>query len=99
MSGIPAFSAAGQGLGEQGQRAEGAGDPDPLPGRAQIQPHPPAEPGGAGAEARVPAAAGVELADHVEEPRCGRVEVRGQQGDLVAEQVELSIRILRGVRR
>ena len=80
---------AGQRLGEKRQRPEGARDPDPFPGRAQIQPHPPGEPGGAGAEARVPSAAGVERSDQLEQARGGRVEMRGQLGDLVAEPVQL----------
>ena len=86
---------AGQGLGEERQRLEGARDPDPFTGRAQIEPHPPGEPRGAGAEARVPAPAGVELPDHGEQARGGGVEVRGQLGDLVAEPVELRKGMLR----
>ena len=80
---------AGQGLGQERQRPEGTRDPDAFPGRAQIQPHPPGEPGGAGAEARVPSAAGVEGADQLEQARGGGVEMRGQLGDLVAETVQL----------
>ena len=68
---------AGQGLGQEGKRPEGARDPDPLPGRAQVEPHPPGEPGGAGAKARVPAAAGVEVSDQFEQARGGGVEMRG----------------------
>jgi hypothetical protein len=80
---------AGEGLGEEGQHPEGARHPDPFPGRAQVEPHPPGEPGGAGAEARVPAAARVECSDEIEQARGGGVEVRGQLGDLVAEPVQL----------
>src|SRR6266404_5645452 len=59
-----------------------------LAGRAGREPHPPAQPGGAGDEAAVPALAGVELADEVEQA-CGRgVEVRGQLGDLVAQLIQ-----------
>ena len=36
-------------------------DPDPFTGGAQIEPHPPGEPGGAGAKARVPSPLCVEL--------------------------------------
>ncbi|MEX2220790.1 MAG: hypothetical protein WEG40_03240 [Candidatus Rokuibacteriota bacterium] len=57
---------ASQGLGQAGQRPEGARHPDPLAGRAQVEAHAPAQPVGAGAEARVPAAAGVEVADQGE---------------------------------
>jgi hypothetical protein len=77
---------AAKGLGEEGQRPEGARHPDPFPGRAQVEPHPP---GRAGAEARVPAAARVECSDEIEQARGGGVEVRGQLGDLVAEPVQL----------
>ena len=79
----------GEGLGEERQRPEGARDPHPFTGGAQVEPDPPGEPGGAGAEARVPPASGVELPDHGEKPRGGGVEVRGQLGDLVAEAVQL----------
>jgi hypothetical protein len=75
---------AGKGLGEERQRLESPRDPDPFTRRTQIEPHPPGEPRGAGAEARVPTASGIELPDHGEKPRGGGVEVRGQLGDLVA---------------
>src|SRR5207244_1960381 len=55
----------------------------------QVESYPPTQPGGAGAEAGVPAPAGVELANQVEEPRGGGLEVRRQLGDLVAQPVEL----------
>jgi len=84
---------AGQGLGEKRQRLECARDPDPLAGRAQIEPHPPGEPGRAGTEARVPSPAGVELSDHREKARGGGVKVRGQLGNLVAELVQLRWRM------
>ena len=80
--------AEGQGLGQARQRSEGARDPHPLAGRARVQPHPPGEPGRAGAEARVPTAPGVEVPDQGEQPRGGGVQVRGQFGDLVAETVQ-----------
>src|SRR5207244_13414012 len=69
-------------------RVPSARDPDPFPGRAQVEPRAPGEPGGAGGEARVPAAAGVEVTDQLEQTRGGRVEMGGQLGDLVAEAVE-----------
>src|SRR5206468_11750600 len=69
--------------------AEAARDPDAFPGRGQSQPHPPGEPGRAGAEARVPSAAGVERADQLEQARSGGVEMRRQLGDLVAEPIRL----------
>jgi hypothetical protein len=64
------------------------GDAHPLAGRVQIQPYPPGEPLGTGAEARVPAAAGVELADQGEQARGGGVQMRGELGDLVAEALQ-----------
>jgi hypothetical protein len=89
---------AAEGLGEEWQRREGPRDPDPLAGCAQVEPHAPAQPGGAGAEARVPPAAGVELPDQREEARSGGVEVRGQLGDRVAEPVQLCGGMLTGKR-
>jgi hypothetical protein len=80
---------ARKGLGEARQRLKGARDPDPFPSRAQIEPHPPAQPGGAGAKARVPSPSHVELSDQGEEARGGGVKVRRQLGDLVAEPVQL----------
>jgi len=66
----------GQGLGQERQCPKGAGDPDAFTGRAQVEPRPPGEPRGAGAKARVPAAARVELPNQVQEARGGGVEVR-----------------------
>jgi len=80
---------AGQGVAQQGQRGQGTGDSHPFPGRAHVESHPPAEPLGAGPEARVPSAPGVELADQGEQACGGGVEVCGQLGDLVAEPIEL----------
>jgi len=40
-------------------------------------------------EAVVPAAAGIEVTDEVEQPRGGGIEMRGQLGDLVTDPVEL----------
>src|SRR5215467_1709238 len=86
---------ATQGLGEAWQRPEGAGYPYAFPRGAQIQPHSPGEPSGAGAETRVPTTAGIKLADQVEEPRGGGVEMGGELGDLLAEAVQLLV-VLRG---
>jgi hypothetical protein len=60
----------------------------PAPAPARVEPDPPGEPGGARTEAVVPAAAGVELSDEVEEAGGGGVEVRRQLGDLVAEAIQ-----------
>jgi hypothetical protein len=40
-------------------------------------------------EAVVPAAAGIELADEIEQPRGRGVEMRAELGDLVADSIEL----------
>ncbi len=84
--------AAGERLGQRGQRSQGARHPDLLPGRPQIEPHPPAEPLGAGAKAGVPASPGVEGPDQVEEAGGGGLQVRRQLGDLVAEPVQFARR-------
>jgi hypothetical protein len=78
-----------QGLGHAWECPEGARDPDALSGRALVQAHAPAEPGGAGREASVPPAPRVELADQGKQPRGGGIEVRGQLRDLVTEAVQL----------
>src|SRR5262245_22700416 len=82
---------AGEGLREAWQRPEGASHSHAFAGGARIQAHPPGEPGGAGAEARVPPAAGVELAEQVEETGSGRIEVGGELSDLIAEAVQLLV--------
>jgi hypothetical protein len=75
--------------GEARQRAQRPSDAHALTGGARIEAHTPAQPGSAGAKAAVPALAGVELADAVEEASSGSVEVRGELGDLIAEPVQL----------
>src|SRR5439155_14318331 len=85
--------AAGQGAGQAGQGAERARDAYFLACGAWVEADAPAQPLGAGAEAIAPTAAGVELADEVEQARGGGFEVRGELGDLVAEAIELGIRI------
>ena len=77
-----------QGLGQQWQRPKGARHPDAFAGRPQVEPHPPAQPGGAGAKSGVPALSGVELADEIEEAGGRGVEVGRQLGDLVTQPVE-----------
>ncbi len=80
---------AGQGLGQERQCSKSARHPDPLAGRAQVEPHSPGEPGRTGAEARVPSSSGIELPDQGEQARGGGVEVCRKLGDLVAEPVQL----------
>ncbi len=87
---------AGQRLGQARQRAERAGDPHPLAGGAQVEAHAPSEPGGAGGEDAVPAAACVEVANEGEQAGGRGVEMRGQLGDLVAQAVQVCERMRRG---
>ncbi len=82
--------AAGERLGQPGQRAERARHTDPLAGGAQVHSDAPGQPVGAGAETGVPAAARVELTDEVEQPRGGSLQMRGQLGDLVAQSIHFS---------
>jgi hypothetical protein len=59
--------AAREGLGQERERAEGAGHADVLAGGAGGKPHAPGEPGGARAKAIAPATAPVELANEIEQ--------------------------------
>jgi hypothetical protein len=81
--------ASGQSQSEPWQGSQGARHAHLFPGRARIEADAPAEPGGTGTKASVPAPAHIELADQVEDARRGRVEVGRQLGDLVAEAIEL----------
>jgi hypothetical protein len=81
--------ATGKGLSKERERPESTRHPHPFTGRPEIKPYSPTQPGGARAEAGVPSAAGVELADQGEEARSGSIEVRGQLGDLIAESIQL----------
>ena len=88
--------AASQGLGEQWECLQRAGDPNAFPGGAWIEADAPAQPGGAGAEAGVPAAPRVELANQIEEAGGGGFEMRRQLGDLIAQPIQVRGRILSG---
>jgi hypothetical protein len=79
----------GERLRQPRQRAERARDADVLTRGARLESHAPGQPRRARTEAIAPAAAGVEFADQLEQPRGGRVEMRGELGDLVAEALEL----------
>src|SRR5438093_699958 len=72
------------------RRAERPRAWDPLAGRAGTEPDAPRQPPSARVKPVAPAAARVELADEVEKPPGGGVEVGGQLGDLVAETIHLS---------
>ena len=91
--------AARQGLGQGWQGPEGAGHPDVLPGGARGEADAPGEPLRTGAEAGVPAAPSVELADQIEQAGGRRVEVRGELRDLVAQAIELRDALRRGLQR
>ena len=73
----------------RGSVAQGAGHADLLAGRAEIEADAPGEPLGTGPKAGVPAAAGIEVPDQIEQARGGRVEVRRELGDRIAEALEL----------
>jgi hypothetical protein len=77
-----------EGLGQPRQRPERACDAHALPSGAGIKSDTPRQPRRARAEPVVPAVASVELTDEVEEVRGGRVEMRGQLRNLVAEPVQ-----------
>src|SRR4029453_1784223 len=77
-------------------RAESPRHADVLARGAGLEPDAPGEPLGAGLEAGVPAAPGVELPDQFQEPGRGRLEVSGELGDLVAESIERGDVLVRG---
>ena len=81
--------AARERRGQSRQRREGSRHPHALAGGTEIHPHAPGQPLGAGAEARVPAAAGVELPNEIEQARRGGIEMGGELGDLVAQALQL----------
>src|SRR5207244_12764568 len=58
-------------------------------GASGATPVPPRRPRGARAKAGVPAVAGVEFADEIQELRGGGIEVSRQLGDLIAESIEI----------
>jgi hypothetical protein len=85
--------APGERLSQMRQRAERAGHADVLAGCARREAHTPGQPGGARAEAVGPAAAGIELADEIEEAGGARVEMSRELGDLVTEAIEVRGRV------
>ena len=68
--------ASREGLRQSRQVRQGACHAHTFPGCAQVEPYTPAQPGGARAEPRVPPAAGVELANEIEQARGRRFEMR-----------------------
>ncbi len=81
--------AARQRLRQPWQGPQRARHADALASRAPIEADTPREPRGARGEAGVPAAAGVELSDEIQQARGGRVQVGGQFGDLIAKPMRL----------
>jgi len=79
---------ARQCLPEPRQVFQSARDANALSRRAQVQADAPRQPRCARAEAIVPALSNVELADEIERPHRGRVEVDRQLRDLVAQLLE-----------
>src|SRR5262249_5775919 len=71
------------------QRPERPRHADMLARGAELESDAPGKPVRARPEAVAPAAAGVEVADEIEQPRGGSIELRGELGDLVAEPLEL----------
>src|SRR5690349_2967675 len=82
-----------EGTGETGERGQRAGDAHPLSSGTQVETHAPAQPGRARAEPVVPSAPRIEVADELEQPRRGGVQMGGQLGDLVTETIELGDRL------
>jgi hypothetical protein len=76
-----------EGLGQARQRPESARHADLFPACPQVESHPPAQPGSAGAESGVPSLASIEFTDQVEETGGGGTDVCRQLGDLVAQPV------------
>src|SRR5439155_1677283 len=70
--------------------------PHVLAGRARGEPDAPRQPVRTRAEAVAPPAAGVELANQIEQAGGGGVEVGGELGDLVAESIQFLDRLGRG---
>jgi hypothetical protein len=79
----------GERVGQPGQRAESTRHTDPLTRGAQIHPDAPGQPVSACAEAVVPPAANVELADEIEQVGAGGLDVGRQLGDLVSKPIHL----------
>jgi hypothetical protein len=83
---------AGERLRQPRQRAERPRHADVLAGGARLEADAPGQPRRARAKAIAPAAAGVELADQIEQACGGGVEVGRQLGDLIAEALEFGSR-------
>jgi hypothetical protein len=79
-------------LGQSRQGRQSARYAHSFPGCAQVEPDAPAQPGSARAESRVPAAAGIELADQIEQTCSRRFEMGGKLGDLVTQAIDCPLR-------
>jgi hypothetical protein len=78
----------GEGLGEQRERPQGARDPNPLASGAEVEANTPAQPGGTGAEAGVPAPTSIELPYQVKKASSSGLEMRRQLGDLIPQSIQ-----------
>jgi hypothetical protein len=83
--------APGEGLRQPRQSAERPRDADLLARRAEVEPDAPTQPVRARAEPVAPAAAGVKVADEIEQSSRRRIEMHRELGDLVAEALEPGI--------
>jgi len=80
---------------DERQLWQGARHSNAFVGCAEVHSDSPRQPLGAGLEAVAPAAAGVEVADHIQQAGGGHLNVGGQLGDLITqagERVDLGIR-------
>ena len=89
--------AVGERLRQARQRAERAGHAHALARGAHVEADLPVEPRRARAEPGVPALAGVELPNEIEQPRGRGLEVRGQLGDLIAQTIDVGWRLHGGL--
>ena len=78
----------GKGLGDERERGERACHADVLACGMEAETQAPVQPVGAGQKPVAPAAADVEVTDHVQEPGGGDLDVGGEQRDLGAQSLQ-----------
>jgi hypothetical protein len=83
--------AARKRLRQSRQRPQCPRHADVLARGTGLEPDAPGQPRSARAKAIAPAAAGIELANEIEQPRSGGVEMGGQLGDLITEALQVSV--------
>ena len=89
--------AVGEGLRQPRQSAQGACYAHVLPRRAGREPDAPREPRRARAEAVAPTSACIELANEIQEPGSGAVQMRRQLSDLFAQAIHSAVIVTSGV--